>query len=215
MQPDRHAGSYRGLYVDIYPPSLRAHDRAHVPGIQLSRPAEGAPSSGDLVYVTFGTLFNRVDDRFRSVVKATAAVADRVLVTVGRGGAGHDLGELPANVSVEEYVPQAEVLPGCAAVICHGGSGTVLAALAHAVPVLCLPQGADQFVNATSVSRVGAGASLVGDEVTEPAVRRALEQILGSAGARAAALDLAEEIAQMPSAAEVALAVERHAVVGP
>ena len=66
------------------------------------------------------------------------------------------LGAVPDHVRVESFIPQAEVLPGCGAVVCHGGSGTILAALAHGLPVVCIPQGADQFANAANVERVGA-----------------------------------------------------------
>ena len=211
LAPDAYAGSYRGLYVDIYPPSLRSMDQAHVPRVQPRRPAEGARASGDLVYVTFGTEFNALDDGFRACVLAAAAVAEEVMVTVGAAGDPDGLGPVPANVSVERFVPQAQVLPRCSAVVCHGGSGTVLASLAHGVPVMCLPRGADQFANALNVARVGAGAMLTDTEVTDSALREALDRLVHSSAPRAAAIALSEEIAAMPSDAEVALAVEAHA----
>src|SRR6185295_19162595 len=127
--------------------------------------ANGELGSGGLVYVTFGTVFNRIDDQFRAAVLAAAAIADEVLVTVGPAGDPYGVGEVPENVTVERFVRQAEVLPRCGAVVCHGGSGTVLAALAHGLPLLCLPRGADQFANASNLERVGAGISLVGADV--------------------------------------------------
>jgi UDP:flavonoid glycosyltransferase YjiC (YdhE family) len=133
------------------------------------------------------------------------------MVTVGAAGDPDGLGPVPANVSVERFVPQAQVLPRCSAVVCHGGSGTVLASLAHGVPVMCLPRGADQFANALNVARVGAGAMLTDTEVTDSALREALDRLVHSSAPRAAAIALSEEIAAMPSDAEVALAVEAHA----
>jgi len=135
-----------------------------------------------------------------------------VLVTVGPAGDPDLVGEVPANVRVERFVPQDEVLPRCAAVVCHGGSGTVLAALAHGVPLVCVPRAADQFVNAANVTRVGAGATLVDDEVTPDAVARAVAELLGPSAARLAAGTLAEEIAAMPSDADVAAAIEAYAL---
>lgn len=208
LTPDPYAGSYRGLYVDIYPPSLRSEDMAHVTRVQLRRPADGTPASGSLVYVTFGTVFNVVDDGFRAAVLGAASVADEVLVTVGSTGDPDRVGPVPANVRVERFVPQAEVLPRCAAVVCHGGSGTVLASLAHGVPLVCLPRAADQFTNAFNVARVGAGSVLMGDDVTEATVRTTVAQILETDGPRTAAQALAEEIAAMPPDAEVAAVIE-------
>lgn len=212
LEPDQYAGSYRGLYVDLYPASLRGEPMDHVPTVQPHRPADAsAPAAGPLVYVTFGTLFNEVDDAFRAAVWGAAAVADEVLVTVGPTGDPSGIGPVPANVRVERFVPQADLLPRCAAVVCHGGSGTVLASLAHGLPLLCLPRGADQFTNADNVARVGAGAVLRPTEVTEGAVRDALQALMGASTARLAAAGLAAEIAGMPSDAEVAAAIAAYA----
>jgi UDP:flavonoid glycosyltransferase YjiC (YdhE family) len=215
LTPDRYAGSYRGLYVDIYPPSLRSQDMAHIPRIQMSRPTTGEAALGGLVYVTFGTVFNQVDDHFRAAVLAAAAAAEEVLVTVGPAGNPEAVGAVPENVAVERFVPQADVLPRCGVVVCHGGSGTVLAALAHGLPLLCLPRGADQFANAANLARVGAGISLVGVEGTQHAIRAGLDQLLRTSKYRAAALSLAEEIATMPTESEVARAVEQFAELTP
>jgi UDP:flavonoid glycosyltransferase YjiC (YdhE family) len=208
LAPDQHAGCYRGLYIDIYPNSLRAEDMRHIPRVQTRRPAEGTAASGSLVYVTFGTVFNAIDDGFRAAVLGAAAVADEVLVTVGSRGDPTLVGPVPDNVRVERHVPQAGVLPRCAVVVCHAGSGTLLASLAHGLPLVCLPRGADQFSNAVNVARVGAGSVLTGADVTEAAVRTAVEQALGAPDQRAAADALAEEIAAMPSDGEVAAAIE-------
>src|SRR3954453_15361341 len=56
-----------------------------------------------------------------------------------------------AIVTLDPYIPQAEVLPRCHAVIPHGGAGTTLGALAFGLPLLVIPQGADQYANAERV----------------------------------------------------------------
>lgn len=208
LAPDPYAGSYRGLYIDIYPPSLLHEDMDHVPQIQHSRPAEGPRAGGRTVYVTFGTLFNRDLSPVRTAVLGAAEVADHVLVTLGRGADADALGSLPDHVQVEAFVPQADVLPRCAAVVCHGGSGTVLAALAHGLPLVCMPQGADQFSNAANVERTGAGVQLLSPSQAD--VRDAVAHVR-SDEARAAAVAIADEIAGMPAISEVADAVENHA----
>ena len=207
LEPDAHAGSYRGLYVDIYPPALRGSDMGHVPNVQRCRPTEGAPSTGRAVYVTFGTLFNQEEHALRTAVLAAAGVAEEVVVTLGRGPDPTVLGGVPDHVRVEAFIPQADVLPHCAAVVCHGGSGTVLAALAHAIPVVCIPQGADQFANAANVERVGAGRSLDAG-ASRPSLAEAIEHVLHDPGPRRAAAALCEEIASMPDRTAVARAIE-------
>lgn len=208
LEPDPFAGSYRGLYIDLHPPSLRSEEMDQIPRVQQCRPAEGRPASGATVYVTFGTLFNRRSDALRTAVLAAASVAEDVLVTVGRGADPGDLGPVPDHVRVEHFVPQAEVLPTCAAVVCHGGSGTLLAALAHGIPVVCLPQGADQFANAANVGRVGAGVAVSGSAADRSGLSEATAQVLRDPAPRRAAQLLAQEIAGMPGSAETARAIE-------
>jgi UDP:flavonoid glycosyltransferase YjiC (YdhE family) len=111
-------------------------------------------------------------------------------------------------VRVEPFVVQAELLPHCATVICHGGSGTVLAALAHAVPVVCIPQGADQFANAANVARVGAGVALDVADADGSMLGGAIGHVLGAPGPREAAAALAREIHGMPGVADVASSIE-------
>jgi len=208
LEPDPWAGSYRGMHVDIYPPSLRSEPMDHVADVQACRPAEGVPADGHRVYVSFGTLFNQPGELFRTAALAAAEVAEEVLVTVGPGVDPAALGPLPAHVQVEAFVPQAEVLPSCAAVVCHAGSGTVLAALAHGVPLVCLPQAADQFANAHNVARRGAGEVRTGPDLDHADVRDAVERVLRSPGPRAAAAEVAAEISTMPGTDEVASAIE-------
>ena len=71
---------------------------------------------------------------------------------------------------VRRFVPQAELLPHCTAVVTHGGSGSMLGALAHGLPLLVVPQGADQFSNADRVVAAGAGLALQPDELSPSAV---------------------------------------------
>ena len=67
------------------------------------------------------------------------------------------LGPVPANVHVEPWVDQARVLEQAELVVCHGGSGTTLAALAAGVPLVMVPLFADQFENARRVAPTRAG----------------------------------------------------------
>ena len=89
--------------------------------------------------MTFGTVWNAAD-RFRLVLDGVEDLA-AVVVTTGAGVDPDALGRRPPNVHVHAFVPQATLLPFCDAVVCHGGSGTLLGAAAHALPQVVLPQG--------------------------------------------------------------------------
>ena len=96
------------------------------------------------------------------ICDALGALDIEGLVTTGRGIAPGQL-SAGANVSVERSVPHEAVLGGADLLITHAGHGSVMAALRFGVPMLCLPPGADQPINATKVAALGLG------EVLDPA----------------------------------------------
>jgi UDP:flavonoid glycosyltransferase YjiC (YdhE family) len=136
-------------------------------------------------------------------VTALAGLDVRLLVTVGPAGDPAALGRQPSHVIVERYVSQAAVLPLCAAVVSHGGSGTVFGAAGLGLPQVCLPQGADQFRNTEGVVRSGAGLGLHPHQADGAAMAEAVRTVLDSPEIRAAAGRLSEEVATMPGPDEV------------
>jgi len=220
LEPRPFAGSYEHLYLDICPPSLQSSDIDHVPRVLQLRPVAFAGEGDEalptwdpaiverpLVYVTFGTTFASRTAPVATLVSAIRELPVRVVVTVGPGGDPATLGAQPHNVHVARYIPQTALLGGCAVVVSHAGSGTLFASLAHGVPQLCLPQAADQFQNAEACTRAGAGVELSAEEVTEQAVRAAVQELLSAAAPREAAINIAAEIAQMPDPEQVAQAI--------
>lgn len=165
---------------------------------------EGAPS----VYFTLGTVFNHESgDLFPRVLAGLRQLRVNVLVTVGREIDPASLGPQPSHVRVERFVPQAEILPHVDLVVSHGGSGSVLGALAHGLPMVVLPMGADQPLNAERIAAIGAGRSLGAMEATPEDVRDAAATVLADAACRDAAGGVAREIAALapPEAAVVLL----------
>jgi UDP:flavonoid glycosyltransferase YjiC (YdhE family) len=118
------------------------------------------------------------------------------------------VGDQPDHVRVERYVPQSAVLPHCDVVVSHAGSGTSLATLEHELPQLCLPQGADQFLNAAAIAGYGAGLSLLPDAASAEAIGAAVQQLLEDSSYRAAAQRIASSIRAMPTPADVAEVLE-------
>jgi UDP:flavonoid glycosyltransferase YjiC (YdhE family) len=215
-----YAGCYEYLYLDIYPPSLHARTIDHVPRVQTLRPVAFDAGEGEigepvlpegtlpLVYLTFGTVFAD-ERRLRAVMNGVVGLDVRLLVTVGPSGDPSLLEELPPRVRVERYVPQTALFPHCDVVVSHGGSGTFLGALAEGLPQLCLPQGADQFLNAAACAQSGAGLSLVPDAATPARIADAVNRLLTEPVFRERSAGLAGEIAAMPGPGEVARRLER------
>jgi UDP:flavonoid glycosyltransferase YjiC (YdhE family) len=84
-------------------------------------------------------------------------------------------------------------------VICHGGSGTTLAALSAALPLVIVPLGADQFENAIACEKAGIARVVRPDNLEPAAIRDAVRAVMAPQSAeRRAARRLADEIAAMP-----------------
>ena len=219
LDPAPYAGAFEGLYIDICPPSL-AWEQPPGESVLLApaAPRAGSPPAWlegfepPLVYATLGTVFNEPE-----LLTRLLAALDEVpaaLVTTGRNVDPSDLGPVPAHVRVERFVPQEDVLPACAAVVAHAGSGSTLAALAHGLPLVLVPQGADQFENAARVEAAGAGVVVMPGALSAASVRAGLQCVLGEPSFTAAAQKLAAEIAAMPGPGDVAIAVEEYAARG-
>jgi MGT family glycosyltransferase len=185
----------------------------------LRKPAQPLPAwwgdqPGPLVYVTLGTVAGRLDQDkavYERVLEAASALPVRVLLTIGHTLAIEALGELPANVHVERFVPQDDVLPHAAAVVCHGGSGTVVGTLTAGVPMVVTPMGADQPDNAARVQATGAGLALPTRDASVDETRRALSRVLNEPAFRSAAQRMAAEIAALAPVGDAPLELERIA----
>jgi MGT family glycosyltransferase len=155
------------------------------------------------VYLTLGTMFGNAEV-FRTVLAGLAGEGVEVVVTVGADNDPAMLDPVPANTRVERYIPQAQLLPRCSAIVHHGGSGTMYGSLAHGVPQVVLPQGADNFVNGWLLARCGAGETIGPEDLTPEAVREAVRLVLKQPSYGDTARRLAAELAALPEAAEVA-----------
>jgi UDP:flavonoid glycosyltransferase YjiC (YdhE family) len=113
----------------------------------------------------------------------------------------------PPHVHVAAWLDLADEWARCRVGACHGGAGTMLGGLAQGVPLLLLPVAADQFRNAAALQAVGAGLALQGEAQTEAAMRQALQRLHDEPAFTQAAGCMADEIAAMPQAGAVALAL--------
>ena len=220
LAPRSFGGCYEHLYLDTCPAALQPSPPDHIPRRQLLRPVSydhvaAEPNRSTLdwppgfpaVYLTMGTVFNDLR-LLRRTVDAVASLGVDVLVTIGPRTDPADLGNRPPHVRVERYVPQTTVLSRCRVVVSHAGSGTTFGALSRGLPQLCLPQGADQFLNAAAIAAVGAGLSLHPRAADAEAISAATSQLLNDSRFRQRAQAIAVEISQMPSPDDVAAVLE-------
>jgi UDP:flavonoid glycosyltransferase YjiC (YdhE family) len=175
-------------------------------------PSPWAPDDArPLVVVGLSTTFLAQDTLLDRVVAGLADLPVRALVTTGSGTLRSPA---PPNVHVERFVPHAAVMPDAAAVVTHAGLGTVHVALAHGVPLVCLPIGRDQPDNAARVAWHGAGLRLspTGSPVV---IARAVDRVLRDPGFAVSARRLAGAFALERAADRALETLETLAVRAP
>ncbi|MET8356969.1 glycosyltransferase [Micromonospora sp. NPDC005171] len=157
-------------------------------------PAGGRPR----VLVSFGTVF--ADPAVVGpLLGALTDVDVDVLATLGLDGKPEDYQLDSERVEFTPFVPLAQLLDNVSAVITHGGAGTTLGTLARGVPMVVVPQGADQFIQADRVAASGAGLALMPGQADPAAIAAALRRLLDEPTFTEAARRIGAEVATMPS----------------
>ena len=173
-------------------------------------------ASSPLIYMTFGTVLSYMSiaaETYRMALSAVQRMNARVLLTVGRRFDASTLRPVPTHVRVEPWIDQARVLHEADLVVCHGGSGTTLAALAAGIPLVMVPLFADQFVNARRIAAIRAGRIVEtqintgGDRsintAAAPEITRSIEDVLADVTYRDRARAIATEMAATPTVEEI------------
>jgi UDP:flavonoid glycosyltransferase YjiC (YdhE family) len=207
-------------YMTLIPEALEDPSLPRSPRLMRFRTEDDEPRalpdwwqnpSWPLVYLTLGTVAPSMEffpGLYRDAINALSLLPVRVLVTVGRDRDPRDLGPVGPNVHVARWVPQADVMPHAAAMVCHGGSGTVSMGLTAGVPMAVMPLFADQPHNARRVADLGAGVMVDDAAGLTDAVRR----LLAEPAYRAGAERVAAEIADLPTVDDAARIVHEVAV---
>lgn len=214
---------HRYLVLSPFPPSFRDPANPLPPNAHAIRPTfpDGDVDNADLtwltsrekrplVYFTLGTIFNlESGDLFERVLAGLRELSADVIVTVGRELDPEVLGAQPPNVRVRQYVPQSLLLPNCDLCVSHGGSGSVVGALAHGVPMVLLPIGADQPLNAARCRDLEIARVLDAVTTTADDVRQAAAEVLEHDRYRRSAERVAAEIRGLPGPEHGVRLIER------
>lgn len=186
-----------------FPPVLR--DPASPPLAQpipyraiTPRPAVRALPRPSVLF-TLGTEFPlESGDLFERALRGLARLPVELVVAVGDRLDPGVLVPQPPHVRVVHRVELDVLLPRCALVIAHGGSGTLLWALAHGLPQVLLPLGADQPANAARADALGFAINLDAERATPAEIAAAADAALGDPRYAAAARELARAVMAMP-----------------
>ena len=215
-------GLFRYLYLDVCPPSLQSPQIEDIAVAHPMRNTDVQPGDDALpawiddlrpaptVYVSLGTIFDQGEDVFAAILEGLRDEDLNIIITVGNQNDPGALGAQPDNVHVERFIPQELLLPHCDAVINQGGTA-ILSILAEGLPLLVLPQRANQFHNAEACVAAGVARRLLPGEVTAEAVHAAVVALLHDPAHRRRSREVADEIARLPHPAQVVPLLERLA----
>ncbi|MFO1446072.1 glycosyltransferase [Bacillus sp. Bva_UNVM-123] len=130
------------------------------------------------IYISLGTVFNRAIDFYRLCFKAFENTEHTIVMTIGEQTQLDELGEIPQNFIVKNYVPQTEVLKYTKLFITHGGMNSTNEGLYYGVPLIVIPQSADQPIIANQVVNIGAGIQLQMQSLTANHLYEAADHVL-------------------------------------
>jgi UDP:flavonoid glycosyltransferase YjiC (YdhE family) len=202
---------YRYLFLTAEAPGLHPADEPFPPTTHVLRPIIFDNAKQDplpawvatlpdqpTVYATLGTSFNQEPAIFAAIISGLRDESVNLIVTVGRNQDPADFGIQPPNVHIERFIPQSLLLPHCHLVITHGGWNTTIALLAHGLPAIFIPLGADMPINARLCAALGIGRTIAPNECTPARIRDGVGAILSDPSYRAHATRVRDEIAALP-----------------
>ena len=148
------------------------------------------------VAVTLGTVNNAQVALMRTLMDGAVAAGAHVVVALGADP--KSLSPVPPGVVVHAYIPMSRLLPAADIVVYHGGSGTMLAALAAGTPMVIVPLAADQPDNGDRCEAAGVARILSPVGIDAAVVSESIKAIVADLGYRRGADEIAAEIAAMP-----------------
>jgi len=199
-------------HAETFPPNFR------FVGWTLQEPVVAEPfvheSKRPLIYASLGTLINDNFAFFQACIDAFTGSEYDLLISTGGRYKPEEFGAVAANITVREWVPQAQVLRQAALFITHGGVNSIQDGLYNDLPLLLVPQQSEQTINSLAVVDQRAGMMLKRSEVNADSLRTAAVRALSDPIYRQNAVRLGASLRAGGGAARGADEVERLVLGG-
>jgi MGT family glycosyltransferase len=168
------------------------------------------PGDAPLVLVAPSTVQDPTHRLLRAAVTGLADAPVRVLAALNRRPLPDDAQPftVPANARLVDWVSYTQTMGAADVVVCHGGHGTVVRALAAGCVPVVVPAGGDMNENAARVDWAGAGIRLPRRWADPTPVRLAVARATSDPRLAARAGELAAWAAQHDGAARACELVE-------
>ena len=186
------------------PPDALGHVGFLVPPALSDTPIALPPGDDPVVAMSFSTTYQAQERVLEAAFEAVANEPVRVIATTS----GYAPADHPANVVIADFLPHASLFQHADVVVTHGGLGTVAAALRAGAPLVCVPGGRDQPLNAARVAAVGAGIACGGGPDPKD-LRAAVHEVLRDHSYRRAAAGVADASRKVGETEAAANQIER------
>ncbi|MFD4356304.1 macrolide family glycosyltransferase [Nocardia sp. NPDC058518] len=141
-----------------------------------ARPADAE----QVLLISLGSAYTRQPEFYRQCLKAFGNLPGwHVVLQIGKHTDPNELGDIAANVEVHSWVPQRAILERADAFITHAGMGGCGEGLLAGVPMIAVPQGAEQFMNADRLVELGVARRIDTPDATAQNLRAALDDLVG------------------------------------
>ncbi|MFI7005055.1 macrolide family glycosyltransferase [Streptomyces sp. NPDC050145] len=147
-----------------------------------------------VLLVSLGSAYTRQPEFYRQCVAAFGDLPGwHVVLQIGRYTDPAELGDVPGNVEVHSWVPQRAILEQADAFVTHAGMGGCGEGLLAGVPMIAVPQGAEQFLNADRLVELGVARRVDTADATAETLRAALTALIDDPERRARSRELQAE----------------------
>ncbi|MFD7448731.1 macrolide family glycosyltransferase [Kitasatospora sp. NPDC059827] len=148
-----------------------------------------------VLLVSLGSAFTHQPAFYRACLEAFGDLPGwHVVLQVGKATDPAELGPIPANVEVHPWVPQFAVLRQADAFITHAGMGGCSEGLYCGLPMVAVPQAADQFENADRLVELGVARRLDTEQATAEALRSAVLELTTDPAVAARLAEIGAEV---------------------
>jgi rhamnosyltransferase subunit B len=157
-----------------------------------------------LVFSLGSLIVNSPGTFYRESLGAARILNRRAVLLVGEEALGDFAHFGSPEVFVSAYVPHSLLFPRAAAIVHHGGIGTLAQALRSGRPQLIVPYFADQLDNAARAATLGVARVSSPRRYRAASACRELDRLLGDAGCLSRAAKVGETVASEDGAAQAA-----------
>jgi hypothetical protein len=116
----------------------------------------------------------------RTALQTLAAHPVRVVLTLSPRHPRDELGSVPANARIAQFVPHSAVLTRSGLLVSHAGHGIVAKALYYGVPMVLVPWDRDQPGVAARAAALGVAEVIARHDLTELRLSAAIDRVLGN-----------------------------------